>query len=125
MRYCRITIRQRTEAVQTSVSTINSLSQDFTNLDDQPSQTLIDNEPELSMSRYNKRYITDIMNINLVEYLNIVELMTCTLRHGGRVIKWNLNKLTSLVCGTNMAAKPLSSKSQVIGCKSPMLEYSS
>ena len=28
------------EAVETSVTTINSLSQDFTNLDDQPSQTL-------------------------------------------------------------------------------------
>ena len=34
---------------------------------------------------------------------------------------WNLNKrisLTSFVCGTNMAAKPLSSESQWIGCKS-------
>ena len=30
------------EAVETSVTTINSLSQDFTNLDDQPSQTLTD-----------------------------------------------------------------------------------
>ena len=30
-----------TEAVETSVTTINSLSQDFTNLDDHPSQTLI------------------------------------------------------------------------------------
>ena len=29
------------EAVETSVTTINSLSQNFTNLDDQPSQTLI------------------------------------------------------------------------------------
>ena len=29
-----------TEAVETSVTSINSLSQDFTNLDDQPSQTL-------------------------------------------------------------------------------------
>ena len=28
------------EAVETSVTTINILSQDFTNLDDQPSQTL-------------------------------------------------------------------------------------
>ena len=31
------------EAIETSVTTINnSLSQDFTNLDDQPSQTLTD-----------------------------------------------------------------------------------
>ena len=30
------------EAVETSVITINSLSQDFTNLDDRPSQTLTD-----------------------------------------------------------------------------------
>ena len=30
------------EAVETSVTTINSVSQDFTNLDDQPSQTLTD-----------------------------------------------------------------------------------
>ena len=30
------------EAVETSVTTINSLSQDFTNLDDQPPQTLTD-----------------------------------------------------------------------------------
>ena len=30
------------EAVETSVTTINSISQDFTNLDDQPSQTLTD-----------------------------------------------------------------------------------
>ena len=30
------------EAVETSVTTTNSLSQDFTNLDDQPSQTLKD-----------------------------------------------------------------------------------
>ena len=30
------------EAVETSVTTINSPSQDFTNLDDQPSQTLTD-----------------------------------------------------------------------------------
>ena len=29
-------------AVETSVTTINSLSHDFTNLDDQPSQTLTD-----------------------------------------------------------------------------------
>ena len=28
------------------------------------------------------------------------------------------NSLTSFVCGTNMAAKPLSSESQGIGCKS-------
>ena len=30
------------DAVETSVTTINSLSQDFTNLDDQPSRTLTD-----------------------------------------------------------------------------------
>ena len=30
------------EAIETSVTTINSLSQDFTNLDDQPSRTLTD-----------------------------------------------------------------------------------
>ena len=30
------------DAVETSVTTINSLPQDFTNLDDQPSQTLTD-----------------------------------------------------------------------------------
>ena len=38
---------------------------------------------------------------------------------------WNLNKrisLTSFVCGTNMAAKPLSSESQGIGCKSSIYD---
>ena len=36
-----LTLKMTTaEAVKTSVTTINSLSQDFTNLDDQPSQTL-------------------------------------------------------------------------------------
>ena len=30
-----------TEAIETSGTTINSLSQDFTNLDDQPSETIV------------------------------------------------------------------------------------
>ena len=39
----RVTLKMTAaEAVETSDTTINSLSQDFTNLDDQPSQTLTD-----------------------------------------------------------------------------------
>ena len=43
------------EAVEMSVTTINSLSQDFTNLDDQPSQTLTDTPGFKPFTLYTKQ----------------------------------------------------------------------
>ena len=53
------------EAVETSVTTINSLSQDFTNLDDQPSQTLTDTSAFKPLIYFNTilRYV---QNINIM-----------------------------------------------------------